>query len=284
MCDVAFVFGLAPGSSPGVALQNAFAAALVRSGGSKSQGVSSNPLFWEHWLSGIRNGSLLSISNKTAYTERQTGTRSAIGLRAEHLGTTGGNKSMKRQFSGLAVSAAIVVLAGLLATPAHATLGTLWVNIGGTNSGTTITGGTLCQDNDPTCDTNPTLGILTTNSVALGIVTVTGSTSKSSSPVGSMSLSLNATPSALGIFHVSVSDILFNSPPPPLVLKQQFGGGSLGGTTANLGAVGYFGSTDVLFDTSAATATATPSANTTLNAGSVKTQTGNITSGNPYSL
>src|ERR1035437_9946786 len=104
---------------PWVALQNAFAAALVRSGGSKSQGVSSNPFFWEHWPSGIRNGSLLSISNKTAYTERKTGTRSAIGLRAEHLGTTGGNKSMKRQFSGLAVSAAIVVLAGLLATPAQ---------------------------------------------------------------------------------------------------------------------------------------------------------------------
>ena len=189
---------------------------------------------------------------------------------------------MKRQFSGLAVPA-ILVLAGLLATPAHATLGTLWVNIGGTNSGTTITGGTFCQDNDAACDRDPTLGVVTTLAVGLGTVTVTGSTSTSGSPKGTMSLSLNATPTTTGTFNVSVSDRLFNSPPPPLVLKQSFGGGSLGGTTASLGAVGYFGSTDVLFDTSA-TATATPSANTMLNAGTANTQTGKILSGNPYSL
>jgi len=181
---------------------------------------------------------------------------------------------MKKQFSVSSV-AALCVLAGLAAMPARATLE---IRIGGTVSGGTVTGGTLCVDNTA-CDLDPTVGVLTTNSAFN--IQVTGSTSTSGSPNGTLSVSFNGAPTAIGSVTFAVTDTGFNSPAPPVSLAQSDIATTQSGDIGSISAVGYFGATNVLFDTSG---THTTTATTPIGGAEAFGSGGPILSGSPYSL
>jgi len=160
-------------------------------------------------------------------------------------------------------------------SPAHAALGTLWVDIGGT----------LCQDNAG-CDSNPANGVVVTSSVPLGTVTVNGSTSSSGSPVAALTITTGNTPVSLGSYTLRISDTGFTTPPVPLQLAQDVSGlsGPLNGVQGTLAAKGCFSATNTLFDVSG---TCTGIANGTINnlAGVIGGSTsGVITAGTPYAL
>lgn len=171
----------------------------------------------------------------------------------------------------MAFVAVVLALAGVMATPAHATL-------------TVNFDGFVCVDQNLACDGNATIGVVTLTSVVLGTVTIQSSGSTSVSPIGSLSMTLNALPSSTGAFDVKVSDIGFNNPTVPLVMSQSLVGlsiGGAGGPTATISAVGYFGATNVLFDTSGpATGIAGP---VSLGVAAYSTSP-TINFGNPYSL
>jgi len=191
---------------------------------------------------------------------------------------------MKR-FKGLTIAVGIC-LAGMLAMPAHAALGTLTVQLNGTNGAGTISGGTICVDNDPLCDQNPTLDILTWNNVADGLTfTIQGTTATSGSPTGFLTISANGTPSSTGSFNLAVSDTGYNNPTPPLTIFETVSGNAAplvaGGSAANITAVGYFSPTNTLFGTGG---TATGAANATTTSAPATAQSPLIASGNPYAL
>lgn len=184
---------------------------------------------------------------------------------------------MKKQFNGLTM--AIVVFAGMLATPAHATL---QVQVGGTNNAGSINGGTICVDN-AACDSNSAVGIVTISNVVAGVnFTVQGSTATSFSPNGALSLTLNGSPTGPASFTIAASDTNFSNPTPPLEIVQTVGGTSAAnGPSANFTAVGFFSATNTAFVT---TGTSTGTAAANINGGTGTAGSPLITSGNPYSL
>lgn len=175
--------------------------------------------------------------------------------------------------------AALAIGAMALSSPAWATLE---VNFGGTNNGTTITGGTTCVDN-AACDTNATVGILSTNvGGALGTITVSGSTTTSSHTLADLSIALNGAINSTGTFHISITDTGYTIPAPPIQMNVSVTGlSAVGGPQGSLTAVGFFGATNALFDTSGV---ATSTASTNVNAAAGTGQSAKITGATPYSL
>ena len=186
---------------------------------------------------------------------------------------------MKKRFGTIVVAALASVCA--LVTPAHATL---QVDVGGTNNGTTITGGTICID-QALCDTNPAVGAIAWNNVATGVsFQISTLNSTSSSPTAAMSMTLNGTPSAPGSFTVAVSDTGFTTPSTPLTITQDVhgtGAASLG-STGNMTAIGFFNAGAVDFGTGAnSTGTAGPAVT---NGIAMSATGGPFTGSVPYSL
>lgn len=186
-------------------------------------------------------------------------------------------------------SLATVLGMTMLSTPANATL---MVNIGGTLSGGTVTGGITYTDNQAGVDANPNIGVLdlgafldsvTINFKINGFVTASGS------PVGVLAMTANATAEPTATFPqsitIAITDTGFTTPSAPLSLDQTTNmTSSVNGVTANAIAVGFYGPSNTEFDTSGgftADATSTVSKGISLNAPGASAAIGSTT---PYSL
>jgi hypothetical protein len=190
---------------------------------------------------------------------------------------------MKLQVFSMLTAMAVI---GTLATPANATL---QVIINGTNSGGTVTGGSVFTDNcavvSATCaavDTSSATGNLSF-SFAAGTFTISGLNSTSGSPFASLTMTLNGTPSVPQTLTIAVSDNNFTNPALPITIAQNVSGLALfgSGPTANLTATGYYGSNNVNFNTGGASTT---NATATLGSAAGTGVSATITGAGAYSL
>jgi hypothetical protein len=190
---------------------------------------------------------------------------------------------MKR-FTGLKFLA-LAVVAGAMSSPAWATLSII---IGGTTGATTYTVGTGTQCNDQaSCDGNSTVGTLTTSfSTSLGSATITGTSSTSGSPIGTLGVTINLTATSTGSFTVGITDTNYNSPAPPnLQLFESVGGTQpVNGPQGTVSSIGTFSANNTMFNMGGAGTTSTTTASTSFGAAQGQSQTGLIAMGNPYSL
>src|SRR6516225_2073754 len=135
------------------------------------------------------------------------------------------NEKLMRYLTSLAIA----IMVCIMVTPAHATL---QVNIGGTVSGGTVTGGALFTDNctvvGPNCtsvDLLPgTTGSLSFVYSGLGTFTISTLNATSHSPTAILSMTINGDVAADTTFTVAITDTGFSIPAPPIMLAQDVHG------------------------------------------------------------
>jgi hypothetical protein len=172
---------------------------------------------------------------------------------------------------------AVAVMALAISFPAGATL---TVQINGSNSSGSINGGPSCADQTG-CDTNSAANHISWSTTALGGTVTLDITTSDVAGVGFVGWTFNASsPTTIGSFTFAVSDIGFTSPPPPLVVNAVVSG-TTSGTAATLKGDGYFGPSNLIFETDGAI---TSDLSDTLGAAQQTLASGLISSGSPYSL